>query len=268
MTAQEVALLTDSSLSTDARIVALALLARGEGWHELSREEVCDLLSAEAGRDRAQRAVGQLARRGIVDKRAGGRGHADVYRIKEPSNPAPKVKEPDQAVPKPVKEPDQAVPKRTAVGGGDDGTPLNPPVGLDERTEQAIEEHEDKLRGCRGALRDYLLVSVPTPARRYAYVRSIATWMNGGDPNIWRREDGSQLPEDRRAGLLASALNELAAGEEAKMKRPLGDPANLRTKISILIDPPRKSFPRRRAASDAPQSFEYDETKTFKGFTP
>ena len=64
--------------------------------------------------------------------------------------------------------------------------------------------------------------------------------------------------------MLAAALNELAAGEESKMKRGVGDPANLRTKLNILLSPAPRGLRRQR---DAPQSFKYDETKTFKGFT-
>jgi len=112
---------------------------------------------------------------------------------------------------------------------------------LDPKADEAIERHGEKLAGCRGALRDYLAQRVHPP-RQYAYVQKIAGWLDGLDPSVFRLPDGTTLPADGRTGLLADALNDLAASDERCMKRPAGDPANLRTKISVLLaqrcDPP------------------------------
>jgi hypothetical protein len=232
MTDTELAILMDAGLSTDARIVALAILQRGDGWHEVSRDDACDLLSNEASPDRARRAIHQLERRGTLERRAGGRGHADSFKIKSMENPHPKIKGTDSAHPKTVKGTDSAHPKATVVEDDDEvRPPIVPLAELEPRTEAVV----DLLNGCRGAIRDYLLAHVPSPDRRYSYAQTVRSWMDGADPSVWRLPDGGSLPKPERAAALAAALNEMAAGEERKMKRPVGDPANLKTKLNINL---------------------------------
>jgi hypothetical protein len=232
MTDTELAILTDASLSTDARIVALVLLQRGDGWHEVSSDVACDMLSNEATPDRARRAIHQLERRGTLERRAGGRGHADSFRIKVTENPQPKIKVTDFPQPKTVKVTDSTQPKATVVEDDDEvRPPIVPLAGLEPRTEAVVA----LLNGCRGAVRDYLIAHVPSAPRQYAYAQTVRSWMDDADPSVWRLPDGSSLPKPERAKALAAALNEMAAGEERKMKRPVGDPANLKTKLNINL---------------------------------
>lgn len=81
---------------------------------------------------------------------------------------------------------------------------------------------------------DYLALRVPRD-RQYGYAQTVATWLNGVDPTVFRRPCGSQVPEGERTGILAGAFNELLSADEALMKRPVGDPGNLKTKVGILI---------------------------------
>lgn len=96
-------------------------------------------------------------------------------------------------------------------------------------------------------LESYLKARVPTD-RRSAYRATVAMWMSGGRESVWRKPDGSRVPEEERAGLLDAALLDLAASDESTMSRPSGDPSNLQTKLNVLIgkeyDPPRQPRPR------------------------
>jgi hypothetical protein len=224
-------ILTNASLTADARVVALALLQKGEGWHELPQAEVRDLLSPEAGKDRARRCVQQLERAGIIERRPGGRGHADAVQIKDTSSAYSKFRVGDSHTLNTDRVGDSHTLSCAVVVVDDVVTPLYVPPSLDERTEAVV----NTLTGCRGAVRDYLLAHVPKDSRRYAYAQTVASWLNGMDASVWRLADGSALPAEERPGVLAASLNELAAGEEANMKRPVGDPGNLRTKLNVNL---------------------------------
>lgn len=230
MEPRQLELMRDARLSDSARILGLHLSMLGEGEHEMSFDQLATLLHGSPQTETVGKHMRQLCIFGYAERTsAGGRGSPRYRWVAKIS--APKIIGPEQSLPRknsaqsPTVVVDEADVKQIP--------PIVPP--LDERTENALNQHGKKLEGCRGALRDYLRANVPTPTRRYAYVHTIATWLDGGDPNVWRLADGSGLPPPERPAMLAAALNELAAGDEAKMKRPAGDPANLRTKINVLL---------------------------------
>ena len=222
-------LLRDARLSDAARILGLHLSMLGEGDHELSFDALAAIVHGTPQTETIGKHMRQLTVHGYAERTSGGGRGSPRYRWHESS--APKKIGPEQSLPRNFSAQSDTV----VVDDEDKQIPPIVPPKLDDRTEKALDQHAGKLTGCRGALRDYLTANVPTPTRRYAYVHTIATWLDGGDPNVWRLADGSGLPPPERPALLATALNELAAGDEKMMKRPIGDPANLRTKINILL---------------------------------
>lgn len=268
MDAQVAEMMMDARLSSDARVIGFFIANRGPGAHEISREEFGDVITNDAGRDRVRRALAQLERLAWVTRRPGGRGHFDTFefsglefrglKIKPPETPSPKTD--SRLEPRPL----------SPIGSStqDDNNPLISPLA-----EKALEQHDEKLGGCRGAIRDYLTV-LPVGRRQAAYVQTVAAYLDDIDPSVWRLPSGGWLPKPDRTAVLAVALNELAAGDEKMMKRPVGDPANLKTKINILLkqreDKPLlpQRTPRSSKKSGAPQEFDYsNETTEFKGFT-
>lgn len=114
-------------------------------------------------------------------------------------------------------------------------TKENPPtpLRLEERVEVILSKDDGKLSGFVDPLRDYLAERVP-PHRQHAYLRTVQGWLDG-TANVFRKPDGTRLEPDRIPDVLAEALNDLGASDEEMMKRPVGDPANLRTKIDALL---------------------------------
>ena len=74
-----------------------------------------------------------------------------------------------------------------------------------------------------------------SPARQYQYVQTLLGWRGGTDAGVWKTPDGSSIPLEKQTALLAAALNELGASDETKYKRPVGDPANLKTKMNVIL---------------------------------
>ena len=105
---------------------------------------------------------------------------------------------------------------------------------LDPRAREALDQHVDKLAGCRGALVDYLQLRVQ-PQNQRGFVQSIATWLD--QPLAYfRQPDSTAVPTELRTARIAAALNELAAGDsEMGMRAPMGDVRNLKTKLDIVI---------------------------------
>jgi hypothetical protein len=156
-----------------------------------------------------------------VDRQTG-RGHSPMFKYTPPKiGTLSTDRLPENAGVRPV----------AVVARSSSNPPIVPPASLDERTAAVVEQ----MNGCRGALTDYLLARVPDPTRQYSFAQSVASWMNGADVTPWRLPNGGLLPEDERPGMLATALNELAASDERKMARGVGDPGNLRTKLNINL---------------------------------
>jgi len=259
MTPDQIALLADTRLSPEARVMGL-LLSLTEGI-ELPYAELRGFL--RVGADRVKRAALELEDSGWSERRPGGRGHGDTFSVIE----SDRVPETTQAIrdafraalfdrvgeitpsiyrdtetgggkndrgtettpPKPFRGTLQGGSKAAVVVVDDEGssTPLNPPTEFDPKAEAALAQHATRLAGCRGALRDYLVTRVP-PASQLGYVQTIASWLDGGLP------PRGLIQHPRPTKLLATALNELAAQDEQSMKNRVGDIRNLRTKVEIL----------------------------------
>lgn len=264
---ERIALIEDARLSDTAVRLGCWMEAKAVDWTEVSTDQFALILNGFPSPDTIRRAVRQLELSGWVERRKGGRGHADSFRFTPASVPSLKRdKTPDRPAPMPSLNSDRlespagvtvtpaSVPSLNSPDtyARDHASRVRSPspseveeeppiVPLGDRAERALWQHGDRLKGCRGALRDYVAAFVET-RRQYSYIQTIATWLDDGDPGVWLRPDGSRLPPEERNALLAAALNELAAGDEAKMKRPVGDPGNLRTKINILLKPRRHGY--------------------------
>lgn len=223
------------------------------------------MLLTQAGRERVQRALRQAELSGWIDRRPGGRGHSDTFEFRDrQSRP---VKNTDRQSRQLSTDRDRQ--SRQLNGIGDGGAAAYEGVGgvagdeidavavdggaharaVTEHARRAMEQHGEKLSGFRSALEDYLADHVP-PEKQRAYVHTVACWVD--DPAAaFKRPDGTTVANHaEQAAILAEALNELAAGDEGRMKWPTGDVRNLKTKVGVIIqqrtDPHHRS--RGRAA--------------------
>lgn len=255
LTEQQLELLQDAAISTDARVLGLWLSDNAIDWLEVDIEQFNDLLSADATKDRRQRALAQLERRGWAERRPGGRGHSDCFRFsgrktRQLSATLPEIQAAESGTyPDSSRESRQVstdssrdIRQLNDPGGGyrggreenEGGGEQHPPTPhLESAAIEAMSRHGEVLAGCRGSLRDYLLSRV-SPGSQSAYVHAVVCYLNDQQP-VFRYPDGSRIPTELRRGLLATALNELGAQDEQRMKSPVGDVRNLKTKIDIVI---------------------------------
>lgn len=216
-------IVADPNLTPDAVRLALYVASLGEGEHEIPANKLQSLLRCRGNKPvYAARAI--LADEGILDWRAGGNSHSTRYRLV--------VSQGDQSA---DRSPPRATNPAPIEDEGDDAiTPVVPLLVVSAETDAAIEQHAERLAGCRGALRDYLRKRVH-PDRQTSYVHDVAGKL-GGLGFTWRNQDGRPVPKDEWPGLFAAALNELAAtDEETEYRYPPGDPRNVRTKLGILV---------------------------------
>lgn len=223
-------LLRDARLSDSARILGLHLSMLGEGEHEMSFDELAALLHGTPQTETVGKHMRQLCVFGYAERTsAGGRGSPRYRWVPELSGP--KKIGLEQSMPR--KKSAQSATVVVDDGDVEQTPPISPLKVLDKRAERALEQHNAILAGCRGALRDYLTDYV-IPEKQYAFVQLVAGWLNGIDAGVWKLPTGSSLPPPERPGMLATALNDLAASSRL-MKGPVGEPANLRTKLNVLL---------------------------------
>lgn len=244
MTETQLALLADNSLSDTARMIGLWVSLRESGddrWVELTFDDVRVFLHDYPPDSAIRRHLSMLTGSGWLERKPGGRGHGDRFRLQPRSTLSDRLGrsltlKPDSLQPRSSLS--DTVVRSTVVRStsvDDSGAHVEQfPYQISEKAEAAIIEYGDDLSGCRGALRDYLRASV-VPPRQYGYVQTIATWIAGTDRSVFQLSDGGQLPEVERAGYLAAAMNELMAGGETSMKQSVGHPGNLKTKLNILL---------------------------------
>lgn len=234
---RELLLLQDQGLSDAARVIGLRIAALGEGFHEIVATEFSKMVYGYPNRETIARHLRQLELAGYVERRPGGRGHADAFSFRSVVSPPSKNIDPVKNEGLNDLGPRKTDVLKSLVGGEDEGgiePPISPLRGsLSEKAEKLIGERP-QLTGCRGSLRDYLAARVPQ-SRQYAYVQTILGWLDDIHPGIWLLPTGGRLEKPERTRMLAAALNDLAASDESKLKRPVGDVGNLQTKINVLI---------------------------------
>lgn len=248
-------MMADNSLSDAARVIGFALAAMGDAWHEVPRDEFAKIAHGFPSGETIAKHLRQLELREYIERKAGGRGHPDNFRfvfrsVENPvpktetetldgsdssgKNTAPKDSSGKNTAPIALSSGEFTAAKTTVVVDREIGSSRTPVVPLDDLTTRALETHDQLLTGLRGSLRDYLAARVPEKCR-YGYVQTVAGWLNGMDGSVFRVSDGGRLQADEQRKLLANALNDLMATDEATMKRPVGDPGNLRTKLNVLL---------------------------------
>lgn len=277
-------MLLDNSLSDTARVLGVWIASWGEELREVSPDEFARIAHGWPSPDTIARHIRQLRVAGYIEQKAGGRGHSDRFRFRLSTAIQGVSKDRTESEPGSIcgidatNDPDVSLSTDTqggpklwvGVGGVTDDVeegeeppvvPHRPEPALSIDAERALAEHGELLAGCRGALRDYLRQRVPLE-RQFGYVMTVVGWRNGIS-KAFRKPDGTSALASEQNAILADALNDLAASDEAQMSRPLGDPANLRTKINVLLrqanDPPRPAngaVPAGRARR-TPQSFDY-----------
>lgn len=80
MTPEQVALLTDSRLSDEARLIGLLIASRAGEWAPFHRDDFRRLLHGPASKDRVGRAIGELLLHKYVERKDGGQG-PDSFRF-------------------------------------------------------------------------------------------------------------------------------------------------------------------------------------------
>lgn len=225
------ALVGDTRLSDLAVRLGLFIAMKGEGSHEIGRDAFRVAAFGSPGKDRVARALSELELHGYVDRQAGGSRHPDRFRFTGFSVPETRTLNPVS-----VRE------TRTVMAPIDRQTddrqkeePPYPPSDLSEDAGRLYDRHRERLNGSGEALRDYLIQRVP-PECQTAYIRTVLGWLDGMDMN-WRRDNGLPVPPGERTAMLGQALSLLGASNgEQGMKRTVGDPDNLRTKLVITMN--------------------------------
>ena len=240
MTEAQLALMSDTRLSSRARFVGVFISAL-DSPSEHGPEIPSDLFESLFGHswDVLRRDVKALEKAGWIERKTQtGKGHSPAYRFLDHAK-TPPYQDLRCAFLHTLSDSlgGSVVLKDFSIGGT---VVLNDTVVVDDKEvvvvgERAREKSEDEiLVGCRGSLRDYLAGSVPPP-RQYQYVQTLIGWLGGTDASVWKKPDGSSVAPEKRTALLAAALNELGASDETKYKRPVGDPANLKTKMNVIL---------------------------------
>lgn len=225
MTPSQIRLLADARLSDAARVLGLHLSLLGEGDHELAHDALAALLHGTPNGDTVGRHMRQLIVHGYVKRTSKGGSGSPRYEWSARENSRGEASLPAKihGEKPPIDDEDDDV-----------STPIVPLLVISPEADQAMEKHAGVLTGCRGALRDYLRRRVPRE-RQPAYIHDLAGKLGGLGFN-WRNSDGRPIPKAEWSGLLAAAINELAATDEASEYRyKPGDPRNLRTKLGILV---------------------------------
>lgn len=231
-------LLCDQSLTDTARIIGLRIAALGGEWHEIAADDFARMVAGYPKQETIARHVRQLEVAGYIERKPGGRGHSD--RFKWADRPCKNMESKKDSPEENTGSKDldltnfSGLKPIVVVEGGSSNPPIVPLRALDPKAEELIGSRPEQLTGCRGSFRDYLVARVPA-SRQYAYVQTVIGWLEDIDPGVWRLHTGGWLPPPERTRVLAAALNDLAASDEATMKRPVGDVANLRTKINVLL---------------------------------
>lgn len=247
-----------------------------DGWHEVPHLRFASLITGGASDETVRRHLRALEAMGWIEARRGGRDHSPKYRIvprseagqnaifraalfstMAPNASAGSIDSPTAS--RGEKDPPTGSrgydPLSPTASRGDDARSRSRGTAVEVAGEEgarevgsvenryhlapgaqdAIDQHGEKFAGCRGSLRDYLVARVQ-PIRQRGFVQTLAGWIDGIDPSVWKHlPDGGSLEPEFRTQAIAAALNELAATDESKMKRPEGDPGNLKTKLGILI---------------------------------
>ena len=260
-------LLTDPSLTDTAVRVALLLLELGEGeWHPLAFDDLSRVLHGYPGPDGIRRHLRILTAAGWLERRPGGRGNPDQFRIASVKRPTLRDRlagkaqeaEPDRVGQTTQVKTDRVGQTTKSKGPSKEGerevgsSPSISPPELEDSAAELFEAHRSTLNGCGDSLRDYVRTRV-APDRHRAFVGTVLSWLDGLDPNAFRKDDGTSVPQEERTKLLAVALNELGAtDEDGTRAHPAGDPRNLRNKLRGIINGP--SRPRRSKHGSDPVS--------------
>ena len=233
------AIVADPRLTPDAVRLILYVALRGDGEHEIESETLRILLRC-SGQGPVRTAVKRASHAGYLSWRQGGRSHANRYRYLAPeAELCTHTAASNARYASPVEE-----------EGGED-SPLKP-RRLAPEAKEAIEALADQLNGCEGALQDYLGARVD-PDRQCPYVRTVASWLADPDTHF-RLRNGEVVPPPKRTKVLAEAIHELHATDERERKYKTGDPANLKTKLRVVLDQRGQSIPAPPGLPGPPQS--------------
>lgn len=252
----QVRILTDTRISDSARVIGLWIATRDqgdEGWVPVSFDDLRSVLHGYPSDDTIRKHVRMLTGSGWLERRAGGRGNPDQFRIIDPLLTPPYSKDrpadsgglKDRPATDPTLNglrvgseaglsPPVVVEQKNVVVGEENARATAKTFPLSRLASEVMAERVDSFQGFRGSLTDYLEARVQR-GLQYGYVQAIAGWIDGTDAGVFKLPDGSRLPSSEIPGMLATAFNELLAMDEAKMKRPVGETANLRTKLNILL---------------------------------
>lgn len=267
MNSIELALLSDSRLSREARLMGLYVASLGEGEHEVANDDFRRLLgrSLQGGTPKDRTLAGyasELVLHGWVEKNPGGRGSPRyVFTIPPEASKGNALLSSGSStsLPEPSKDSVYYAPgdqqtarssSREEVVVGEEETRAREHE-LDPKAAEVMNEPGPQglpvLKGCRGALRDYLQARVPT-RRQHAYVRTVQAWLAGGGG---APRGLSRVPNPTH--ILATALNDLGTEDELTFKSARGQvgvTSTLRTKVEVLIGMETRNGNQRGATGD------------------
>lgn len=264
MSARTIRLMADTRLSDSARIIGFWLMQEepGEdGFVEARFDFIRSMLHGFPSDDVIRKHLRMLRGSGWAERKPGGFGKGDRYRVLDPlktTRPAsePSLLDPDLSIPyptrpgseptlsptRPASEPSLSAQRGGTIGGGggeevDGGNPpIVPPSGVDPSAAALIEKESDRLAGCRSALRQYLERFV-SPKDQVLYVGTVLGLLNEIGEYHWKRHQGGSVSVSERPAMIALAINGLGDKAEKSMAGPVGSTRNLETKLSWVVNP-------------------------------
>lgn len=247
------ALVRDSRLTREARIMGAHLIALGAGKHEVSTEDWQRLLGPSRGGPPKRQSLSgwaaELELHGYARKVPGGVGSPRYEVVPQEDGRGSTVLQEDGRAEIPtvplgdgsrstVPQEDTLPSPRRTVEASPTPPPYptpTPPPPLAASVEAALEVQAEHLNGCRGSLRDYLVDRV-SPENRHGYAMTVSGWIQGTNEAVWADGRGEHL-HDGRSAVLADALNQLRSGDEVgpHFPGPPGDIRNLQKKVRYLV---------------------------------
>lgn len=275
-----IALLADTRLPPDARIIGLFVMELGDGWHEIPRDQI-GALTDGLSEETIRRHIRRLESTGWLETNTKTGRRPTQYRtipMSDSGNIAPLrqaianrfadllplAHEGDTVLPlthegqtkslplvhegqKPSTPHPRGVDVHVVVEEGgrsrkEEARARDAGHEIDERVVQHIEADGTDLTGFRSALFDYLAARVQTD-RQWPYVCTVRTWLQGSTA---APRGLGKLDREEQVLMIASALNELLQDDELQYRSArgqIGSTNTLRTKIEYLLKRRTESTP-------------------------
>lgn len=231
------ALLMDSRLSADARVIGLYVASLGPGAHEIDRDTLMDLLGSDAGKGRVQRAVAKLQRFGWVRRTEGGRGHFPRFEFRgRESEPLKQIgaaktgsytdrgRESEPLYENGEDSSRETAPLNAEMGGiiGGDSGEIPTSYYRDTSTAATTASADDRERAIEAMKADAVEAARQIEgSQRRAFNARVRGLVAGDDYTAWRDLNGDPIPWSERPRLLRLAMDHVVSGKVRDLRMAL-----------------------------------------------